>query len=55
MTNHVSIKIEDDDQYEHLQEVKDRYGLTWKGLLVQGSQSVVQRDPMQATKCEGEE
>lgn len=37
MTNHISIKVEDDDQYEHLQEIRERYGVTWKGLLVQGS------------------
>lgn len=36
MTNHISIKVEDDDQYEHLQEIRERYGVTWKGLLVQG-------------------
>ena len=37
MTNHISIKVEDDDQYEYLQEVRERYGVTWKGLLVQGA------------------
>ena len=37
MTNHISIKVEDDDQYEHLQEIREKYGVTWKGLLVQGT------------------
>ena len=37
MTNHISIKVEDDEQYEHLQEIRERYGVTWKGLLVQGT------------------
>lgn len=36
MTNHISIQVEDDDQYNRLQQVREKYGLTWKGLLVQG-------------------
>jgi hypothetical protein len=44
MTNHISIQVEDDDQYERLQQARERYGLTWKGLLVQGVFHVQQQD-----------
>jgi hypothetical protein len=44
MTNHISIQVEDDDQYERLQQARETYGLTWKGLLVQGVFHVQQQD-----------
>lgn len=37
MTNHISIQVENDDQYERLQEIREKYGVTWKGLLIQGA------------------
>jgi hypothetical protein len=36
MTNHISIQVESDEQYERLQQIREQYGLTWKGLLIQG-------------------
>lgn len=52
MTNHISIKVEDDDQYERLQQAREKYGLTWKGLLVQGVFHVQQQD---SALAEGED
>jgi hypothetical protein len=37
MTNHISIQVENDDQYERFQQVREKYGVTWKGLLLQGT------------------
>jgi hypothetical protein len=37
MTNHISIQVESDEQYERLQQVREKYGVTWKGLLIQGT------------------
>ena len=37
MTNHISIQVEDDNQYERFQQVREKYGVTWKGLLIQGT------------------
>ena len=45
MTNHISVQIEDDEQYERLQQVRAKYGLTWKGLLIQGARRVEEDDP----------
>ena len=45
MTNHISIQVEDDEQYERLQQVRTKYGLTWKGLLIQGARRVEEDDP----------
>ena len=45
MTNHISIQVEDDEQYERLQQVRAKYGLTWKGLLIQGARRVEEDDP----------
>ena len=36
MTNHISIQVESDEQYERFQQIREQYGLTWKGLLIQG-------------------
>ena len=46
MANHVSIAIEDDEQYDRLQEVRERYGVTWKGLLMQGVLHLESQDVM---------
>lgn len=45
MTNHISIQVEDDEQYERLQQMRAKYGLTWKGLLIQGARRVEEDDP----------
>ena len=40
MTSNIHIQVDDDEQFEKMKELKDRYGLTWKGLLVQGMKRV---------------
>jgi len=40
MTNNIHIEVDDDEQYEKMQRLKDKHGLTWKGLLVQGMKRV---------------
>lgn len=35
----------DEDQYERLKELKDRHGLTWKGLLLEGEKRVREDTP----------
>ena len=44
MTNNIHIEVDDDEQYEKMKELKDRCGLTWKGLLVQGMKRVEEED-----------
>lgn len=33
MTN-IHIEVPDEEQYERLRDVKNKYGLTWRGMLV---------------------
>lgn len=33
MTN-IHIEVPDEEQYERLRNVKNKYGLTWRGMLV---------------------
>lgn len=33
----ISIEVEDDDQYERFQEAREKHGLAWKGLLMEGA------------------
>jgi hypothetical protein len=40
MTDNIHIQVDDDEQFEKMKELKDKYGLTWKGLLVQGMKRV---------------
>ncbi|WP_198664573.1 hypothetical protein [Halorubrum sp. 48-1-W] len=40
MTNNIHIQVDDDEQFEKMKELKDKYGLTSKGLLVQGMKRV---------------
>ncbi|MFC6874762.1 hypothetical protein [Halobellus marinus] len=44
MTNNIHIQVDDDEQFEKMKELKDKYGLTWKGLLVQGMKRVEERE-----------
>ena len=44
MVKNVHIEVDDEEQYEKMKELKDRYGLTWKGLLVQGMKRVEEED-----------
>ena len=44
MTNNIHIEVDDDEQFKKMKELKDRYGLTWKGLLVQGMKRVEEGD-----------
>jgi adenylate cyclase class IV len=41
----VRIEFDDDDQYERLKELKNRRGLTWKGLLLEGEMKVREETP----------
>lgn len=34
----------DDDQFERLDELKKRHGLTWKGLLLRGADLIESND-----------
>jgi hypothetical protein len=40
----VYIEIEDEEQYEELQRIKKKHGLTWKGLLLQGARRMEGED-----------
>jgi hypothetical protein len=40
MANNIHIEVDDDEQFTKMKELKDRYGLTWKGMLVQGMKRV---------------
>jgi hypothetical protein len=44
MTNHISIQVESDEQYERFQQVREKYGVTWKGLLIQGTFHLEEQD-----------
>ena len=55
MANHVSIEVEDDEQYERLQEIRERYGVTWKGLLMQGVLHLENQDLMVGGGADGRE
>ncbi len=34
VVTNIHIEVPDEDQYDHLKEVKDKHGLTWRGMLV---------------------
>jgi len=36
----------DQDEYDHLSEIKDAHGLTWKGMLLQGAKSLDTEGPL---------
>lgn len=40
----IYIEVEDDEQYEELQRIKKKHGLTWKGLLLQGARRMEGED-----------
>jgi hypothetical protein len=40
----VYAKFTDEEQHERLKEIKDKHGLTWKGLLLQGARRMEGED-----------
>ncbi len=36
----------DDDQYERLKEIKERNGLTWKGMMLQAAKHMDAEGPL---------
>jgi predicted urease superfamily metal-dependent hydrolase len=34
MPTNIHIEVPDEDQYDRLKRIKDKYGLTWRGMLV---------------------
>lgn len=36
----------DDDQYEQLKEIKERNGLTWKGMMLQAAKHIDEEGPL---------
>lgn len=44
---HMEIRFTvDDDQYEQLKEIKERNGLTWKGMMLQAAKYVDEEGPL---------
>lgn len=44
---HMEIRFTvDDDQYEQLKEIKDRNGLTWKGMMLQAAKHIDEEGPL---------
>jgi hypothetical protein len=41
----IRIEFDDEEQYERLKELKQRRGLTWKGLLLEGEKRVHEEIP----------
>ena len=33
----IYVEVDDEEQYEELQRIKKKHGMTWKGLLLQGA------------------
>lgn len=40
----VHIDIPNDEQYEHLSDVKEKHGLTWRGMLVLAAKELERDD-----------
>lgn len=43
--NQIFIEVPRDDQYDELRRIKKQYGLTWRGLLLQGARRVADDRP----------
>lgn len=43
MVNHIHVEVENDDQYEWLQDVKNENGLSWRGLLIHAANDLEDR------------
>jgi len=43
MGKRIQFKIED-SEYKELKEIKDDYGLTWKGMVVRGANDITDGD-----------
>lgn len=41
----IRIEFDDEDQYERLKRLKKHWGLTWKGLLLEGEKKVREETP----------
>ena len=44
MPNNIHIEADDAEQFDKMTQSKNRYGLTWTGLLVQGMKRVAAGD-----------
>jgi len=36
----IQIEVSDEDQYQRLSNVKDKYGLTWRGMLIHAARNL---------------
>lgn len=34
MSKYINIEVSDEEQYDRLKRVKDKHGLTWRGMLI---------------------
>lgn len=40
MTKYVKIEFDDEEQYEEVKAVKNRYGFTWKGMVLHAQRAL---------------
>lgn len=43
-SNKAYAEFDNEEQYERLKEIKQKHGLTWKGLLLQGARRMEGED-----------
>lgn len=36
----IHIEVDDEEQYERLSDVKDKHGLTWRGMLIHAARNL---------------
>ena len=37
MATNIHIEVPDEEQYDRLKEIKNKYGLTWRGMLIRAA------------------